>query len=497
MAYEGGLTRNQLISELGKSTHLDLDKYIPTFTKALAGDQEFLAHLIAWNRLNGQVRDSKIALPVITLSSPVFNNAEYVENSLAHMGKLTPREMGFALRFAYKIQTPGKLRAIRRMIAMYLRELESNYAKWERVAIRYRQELYSLYSDGRYGRVKPCGFAQDILFDRKYARGSVFEVIYQLRDMTPLRAANAIVEFRIPFLTACGVLQEKAKSPDILLALIERMSPTELVTNTKNLEKLGMKNNGALRSAFEKALGRASTSTKNVLKTNQAIQALDEDNPTAKQLKALQEKQLDKAASIEGDWLVMGDKSASMSESITAACELAAVLTRLVKGRVHLVFFDSSARGFEVTGKTLDEIKKLTRGIVAGGNTGIGYGLLWAIERQVPIDAIAIISDGGDNQTPRFQQVYASYSQSVGKQVPVYLYHVMGTDADRLTPGMADSGFDIQKFEVRGQDYYSLPNIAKTMNTKRFQLSDEIFATPLLTLAEVFPSAGKEKLAHA
>ena len=41
---------------------------------------------------------------------------------------------------------------------------------------------------------------------------------------------------------------------------VERMTPTELVTNTKMLEKLGIKTNPALRGAYEKALERTAAS---------------------------------------------------------------------------------------------------------------------------------------------------------------------------------------------------------------------------------------------
>ena len=53
---------------------------------------------------------------------------------------------------------------------------------------------------------------------------------------------------------------------------------------------------------------------------------------------------------------------------------------------------------------------------------------------------------------------------------------------------MADKGFDLQKFEITGNDYYSLPNMAATMRTNRYSLADEILETPLLTIADVFKS---------
>ena len=88
-------------------------------------------------------------------------------------------------------------------------------------------------------------------------KGSVFEAVAGLKKMSPVEAAGAILKFKIPFLVAAGALEEKAKEPDLVLALINRMSSSELVNNTKTLEKLGLKTNPALRGAFEKALEKA------------------------------------------------------------------------------------------------------------------------------------------------------------------------------------------------------------------------------------------------
>lgn len=79
---EKGLTRNQIIQELTRSPHGELTVYEKVGRAAAKEDAEFLAHLIAWNRIHGQVRDSKVALPVISLTEPTFNG-ELAENSNA------------------------------------------------------------------------------------------------------------------------------------------------------------------------------------------------------------------------------------------------------------------------------------------------------------------------------------------------------------------------------------------------------------------------------
>lgn len=96
---EIGLVRADIINKLNLSLHGDLKAYRPVIGEACRQDPEFLAHLIAYDFINGQIRDSKIALPVITIGSQDFPD-ELVENSLAHLAMKAPRELLRALRFS-------------------------------------------------------------------------------------------------------------------------------------------------------------------------------------------------------------------------------------------------------------------------------------------------------------------------------------------------------------------------------------------------------------
>jgi len=497
---EAGLTRNQMVQELARSTHGKLEAYVPTATRAAAEDPEFLGHLIAWNEKNGQVRDSKVALPVVYLAKRKEDDAELLDNALAHMALLDPRNLVRSIHFAHDLKTPGAGLKIRRMVERYLRAREANWAWWERTAVQHRGSLKTLYA---MNHIKPNAMADLIVMKGKKPTGTVFEAISQLKTMSPLEAAGTIITRKIPFLIALGALGEKAKDENLVLALIERMTPTELVTNTKMLERMGVKDKPALRSAFEEGLKRAAASKKATLKTTRAAESIDDEKLKAK-LEVLQEKQLETMGGVEGNWLVLGDKSGSMESCIETARHIAGLLAKMVKGQVHLVFFDVTPTYYPVTGKTYDEIKKTTARVGANGATSIGCGLMSMLDRGIEVDGIAIVSDAEENTNPLFSKTYKLYSERFGKQVPVYLYKVGHSPAalqqmrsvyglyanmgvDTLTPSMAADGFDMQTFQLGDDvDYYSLPNLVKTMRTQRYGLSDEVMATPLLTLDAVF-----------
>ena len=491
---EQGLTKQRIFSELSKSSHGKLAEYVPIGKKAVEQEGEFFQHLIAWNAKHGQIRDSQIALPVLGLAFET--DFELLDNSIAHLALLGPREMRKAFDFVREMRPKGKMSQMDRMIRAYLRQKEGEKG-WDHLAIQHRKVLKALYALSRTGpgnrhvaavisgQWKESINGTVVVTKLGLPKGSIFEAVANLKNMSAAEAAGAILRFRIPFLIAMGALGEKAKDTDLVLALIERMSPTELTTNVKMLEKLGMKNNPALRGAFEKAMEKAAKSKKNTLKTTQAVDAV-EDEGLKEKLRGLQKQQIAAAGGPEGNWLVLADKSGSMRVAIEVARQVSAQLAQFVKGKVWLVFFDVVPMTVDVTGLSLDQIQKATRHIRADGGTSIGCGLNRMLEEKIEVDGIAVVSDGGENTAPFFHNVYKKYSEFVGKEVPVYFYSTSG-DNNTFSGYLNNAGIESQMFDLRGSnvDYYSIPNMVQTMRSNRYSLVDEILTTPLLSLSDV------------
>lgn len=489
---ESGITKNQIISELAKSPHGDLAQYLPLGRAAADQDPEFLAHLIAWNHVKGQVRDSQVGMPVASLSIAAFPG-ELRENSLAHLAMLGPRELLRAVRFAWQTMGRSRISQLRDVVEKYLRQREESWRKFDQVAVLHRSTLKEMYA---LLHLKPSPRADRILFKGDCPAGSVFEAVSELSKLPAADAAQAIMKFKIPFLVAQGALGKRIQEPDLALAIIDRMTPTEVVTSTKLLERLGMKQNPALRGAYEKKLEQVAGSKKSkaTLKTTRAAQAMEAsgDVELAQKLHGTQQRQLQNMG-VEGNWLVLGDKSGSMVTAIETAKHVAATLAAMVKGKVWLCFFDTSVQCIDVTATPLDAILKATQYVRANGGTCIGAGLERMMNDGAEIDGIAVVSDGGDHQAPWFHDVHKRYSEKLGKQVPVYFYQCTG-ETDTFTARCNHAGVDVQTFDLRaGADYYSLPNLVATMRTNRYSLVDEIMAQPLITLSEVFKSERKEE----
>jgi hypothetical protein len=477
---ERGLTKNAVISELTRSPHGDLAQYLPIGMKAAAEDPNFFGHLIAWNQGKGQIRDAKVALPVIALTA-TGEDAELRDNALAHIVSLDPRNLVRAVRFA-KGQKGVRQRLLYRTVERYLREREESPGRFERAALQHKASLKELYA---LLHIKPGAGAQTILFEGK--KVGVFADVANLKNMAPDEIAGTIMRRKIPFLVAMGALGAKAKDPAVVQALIGAMSPTELVTNSKMLERLGVKNTPSLRAAYEVGLQKVAKSNVTTLKTTRAAEAIG--GKTAEKLKGVQEKQLDSMA-VQGDWLILADKSGSMQHAIETARHVSAILARVAQGKTHLVFFNSSPTYYDVTGKDYEQVLALTKREIAMGGTCIGCGLDYALQKRIEVDGIAVVSDGGENQPPAFREVHAAYTEKFGKDVPVYYYKLAGQSSDTFLPNCERNGLALQTFDLtRGVDFYSLPNLIQTMRTNRYGLVDEIMQVPLLRLEDVFKLA--------
>ena len=535
-----GLTKQQIIDLMTLSPHGDLSVYLEMGGQAACKNPEFAAHFTSYLAAKSQVRDINIAMPLICLAEPRFREQEFVDNALAHIAQFSPREMVQAYHFAAKgeirnkdvvtrtvmepatqksrtmkmkvggwkaasaklssggyllmgstgiLQKAGRVTMLDGLITRYLRSREANRHWFDRNVVQFRRDMKRLYF---FSRTKPSEYAKAVLYDGVRPCGSALEAIHDLPRMNSKEAAAAILEFKLPFLTISSVLGSKAKDPAILMAMIDRMSPSELQTNMKMLEKFGMKDFPETRAAFEAAQVRMVTqsgSNKTTLKTTKAAAAVS-DPGLRQKLQATQEKQLNTVKGINGDWLVLGDSSPSMSTAIEAAKEVAAILARMVRGKVHLIFFNSTPRYFDVTGKTYDEILALTRHVMIEGGTSIGCGLDYILDRKWSVDGIAVISDAQENTSPRFHDRYQRYVSVMGNEPTVYLYRFQGSMPARLDVDLAVSmnsiGVELNEFDLRrGFDSYSLPNIVAGMKVGKYGLIDEIMESKLITVESV------------
>lgn len=532
------ISKNDIIAEASRAVHGKLDQYIPVVRKALENDEMFVSHLIAYNRTKSQLRDPKKAFPVLQMSYAHTSCARKddvemcVSNAMAHLMLLTPRELNKAWDFRLDLRKQDgfnlRMGRMKTVIKAYLKKVERlPFSRRDQLLLKFRNDFRALYSEVH---LNPDPYVNSVIFGdsqklkkMELPSKSLFRTVRELGKMSPTEAAGHIIINKIPFLVARTACKEHWENETFVMALIGSMTPTEFITNAAPLlKKRGIKASAVLRSSYNDALQKLGASGINALKAQKAVtklspgryrslmatkaitpaepeidtEALYED--AADTIIQIQEKQLDvmkKDIGLDGNWLILGDKSGSQVLSIEFTKQLAAHMARMVKGQVAIAFFATAGDVWyiDVTGKTLDEILRVTGGIRADGGTSIGAGLKSVMYQfpNVVWDGIAIVSDGLENTPPYFPDVYKEYSAKVGKQVPVYFYETHATGrgfSDRpLVEYMKRERLEVHRFDYSNQtviDYTNLPSIIATMKANPYGLIQEIMDTPLLTFSE-------------
>ncbi len=487
---EKELTTQQLIGNLVKIGHKELDLYLPDGMKVVGQNPDMFAHLVSWNHTNGEIRDSKVAFPVISMRGVSGEDKIYHENAIAHLLLLDPRNLVRAVYFSKGLSSKvgeGAGTLLKEGVTKYLGVRERNRNWWDKTALQHRVSMKTLYA---LFHVKPSSRVQAILFDRKYPRGSVFEALRLLKTMDQTEAAGTILKHKIPFMIAIGALGGVKKNSDVVLSLVEGMSGAELITNSKMLVKMGVMENPVLKASYENGIQKAQKDKKvSSLKMSRAASVVQDTKVKAKLEKA-QETKIDSLKGLEGDWLILGDMSGSMNQAVEKAKEVAAVLARSVKGKVSLVFFNTRPVHYDVSGKTLEDIKRLTSGVRAGGGTSIGCGLQLVMEKKLVVNGIVVVSDGGENIPPILADVYRKYESLNMISPNVYLLHLPG-ERDSLSNSMKNLPYE--KVDVQDIDYYAMPNLLKILRSSRYTLVDEIMSAPLLTIDGVLNNGRGEE----
>lgn len=479
--------RSQLIGSLMQIPHGDLNFFTDIGLRVAKSDPELLAHLVAWNSNNSKVKDGKIAYPILSLRGLTNLDRDLAENAVAHLLLLDPRDLNRAIRYNSVLSknqcviNGGWRKLLQKGLQLYLDVREKDRRWFDRTALSSRKAMRNLY---REAHKKPSDYANRTLFQkiskgRDYPENSIFNVVRQLKNMTPKEAASAIVKHKIPFQVIIGA-SASIKNPDLVFAIVNNMTGNELINSTKMLTRLGVFENPTLKGAYDQALERAKSDKKvNVYKASKAAVNLDEK--TAKKVLTVQAEHEQKMKKIPGNWLVAGDKSGSMQLSIDIARKVASVVASQVEGEVYLLFFDLTVRAFSATGKNYEQIYQETRRLTAEGGTWIGGVAEYARKKELLIQGIVVISDGGEHERPTFAEAYKIYCQTMQMEPSVYLIHVPG-EPNVMTPNCRSLGVQIEEYEVNSIDEYSLPNIVRALKPGKFGLLEEILETPFLTI---------------
>ena len=386
-------------------------------------------------------------------------------------------------------------RIMKSAVKTFLRKLEADEKRFDRDSVRQYKALRELYA--RF-RIRPSETADLILFKDQPPEGTKRHSMRLIaRETDPVEWAKAVVSADIPFPIAAGLCPTEL-TPVHLVALINQMSSAELLNNIGALEARGAMENAAVKKLISEKLKKAQKGKRvDALKAQQAVKVVGArvSADLAAEIQAVTDAQVSRGAKIKRKTLLAIDTSSSMDRAIGVGKELGAMIAPCCTSDFMLASFAAMPKRHEVTDTSKksawDEALKFVK---ASGRTNIG-ALVKLMERsEVPWEQIILVTDEGDNGTPKFSAALNGYRERTGNApnvVIVRLNSTSGRASDIVEKGLRHYDFEVDVFDLTKTqkadgtvDYASLPNILPMLaKGSRTELLMDIMDIPLPTRA--------------
>lgn len=396
--------RVQILNSFLTTPHRKLDELAPLHADALARDPLFYGHLAPWYFEKGEVRDHK-TLFVAHLATCEYS--EFREAAWVLLQGLAPYEVARVLDHAKRVI--GKApRSLKSAIAHYLETRENNPRQFDGAAMRARDDLKHLYASLR---LKPGQRAQAILFDEQPPENSPLAALKKLAQAESAEEqAEIIVANKIPYTTAVGALRHI--TPALLVALINAMSPQEVVNNMASLKRRGAMEHAEVKALIEAKLAEAKSDKRvSTMKARKAVEVAQLDVETERKLTAITDQRVADKVEIKCPTALFVDKSGSMTQAIEVAKQLAALVSAVITAEFHVYAFDVAAFEMKVNvpwGRrpTLSDWESAFKFIKANGGTSIGCAMAKLLRDKVYVEQVVIVTDEGENTPPLFRDAW-------------------------------------------------------------------------------------------
>lgn len=506
-----GDIRVRILNSFMTCPHRDTDALKKIHAEIREQDPLFYAHLACWYLKKGEIRDHNEVFASMLITDPYIENREvglalfrkhapFMKNRI--LGFIKGKEARIREKTGNKIKKGKKsideVRIVKKAVGLkanvptsfknevfkYLKWLETNPERFDSVALKNREDLKSLYFVSGKKCLPRSPRAQAILFDKKLPEDSKLNVLKQISEAKPEDAAKLIVKNKIPYTVAVGLVQKV--TPSILVALIDSMSPMEVINNMASLEEKGAMDNEDTKALIQEKLKKAEK-TKNVatLKSKTAAKTgRIKDEETLKQLDKVADAQVKKSGQITANTAVFVDRSGSMHEAITVGKSVAALISGATVAELTVVAFDTTPMEVVAKDKTLTAWEKAFAPVRPGGSTSMGCALDYLLKKKKMVETIVVITDEGENALPYFSTVYETYAKTFNIRPTVVIIHV-GSPDHTFSNNLKAAKIEYDMYTPAGNDYYGLPGLIPLLaKTNKLDLVFEIMETPLLTREE-------------
>ena len=471
--------REALIQSFMQASHGNLQSLKERHQQGLERDPLLYAHLSRWYQVHGSLRDHHQMFAAHLLAS---EHQEFRDHAYVMVQPLRAYQLARTVRYS-KEQLGKTTRSLKSSVEFYLRRRENDPLWFDECVLRDRRSMKYLYATLH---IKPGKRAQQVLFDEEPPADSRLITVRRLQQLAhdPRQQAELIRQHHIHFTTAQGAIRQF--TPAILTALVEVMTPQQLINHLSFLERRGALQQANIRKLVKEKLVVGQRESR--VHDTKTLVALDkvggDDAELRKEMLQMTQERLRQRGRLTRPTLLLVDKSGSMEVCIQIGRWMAALCSTIAEAPLYVEAFDKGSIPVSASEPTFEAWEQAFRHIRADGWTSIGAPL--AKHRQTHYEQILLISDGVENSTPYFCTERKRYEEAQGRSVPVLWVKVGGVGHTPLEEAAQRLGVALQTIHFTG-DYYNLPNLVPLLCQQEagINLVDQVLAQPLYHRADL------------
>lgn len=463
--------RLEILNSLLKTPHRQLDKVAELHREFSEKDPVFYGHLAVWYQQNGDVRDHKEVFVANLLVSDIDDHREA---GCVLLQELPPYQVARTVDFMKKHLNKVP-RIARTAVVEYLRQREAQVENFDRAVLRGRKVMKHLYATLR---IKPDPRAEAILFKNEPPKGSVLHALKMLSKTDSAdEQAHIIEQNKLPALIAIGALKEL--NPQVMKALINGMTPQEVINSLNSLKQRGVLENTELKEFIDMKLDQAAKSARvSAFKAMKAAEVTVLDADLQKKLDKVASDQVKRKGRITQPTAVLIDKSSSMTLALDIGKQIAAMVSSVIETKFVVYTFDEFASRIRCDSNELSSWERRLQLVFPGGPSSPGAALEAMRLADEAIEQIILVTDGHENCKPYFAPAYHDYCQALKVQPPVVIVNP-GEPNPLFLEHLSKNNIETETYDFAG-DYYSLPNLIPMLaRPSRFELLLEIMEVEL------------------
>jgi len=444
--------------------HKDYSKLVPALTGALQEDPDFTARACVYMAQKSAIRDQQdCAIIALLQSNPLivgdfdlaldYRNAgqalllgsDVYSTEPDNLDGLPPYRI-FRIERYIRESSKKLPRRMATIMKHYYGMLEGDHGRADGVMLQNRSAGKAVW---RHYHMDPeqCPYLHALLYG-PVPKDSKLGVLKQIANAdNPREQMQLAVDNRIDDRILQSVLDGSTASWLIRLAV---MTPTQAQNIRARVERLGLLNIPEFKQAY---IDKISQATKSVASSDHRKSSKGSDKEVDAAMAASQEKAIAAQEPIGGQTDIYLDHSYSMQVPIEEAPRFAERILPLCEdGKIFI--HNDVARQLKVadTGHPYQDVKKVLRGVRAGGGTLHSEAFKLSRRMGRNPDKIVLLTDGGENRNQLSREL-RQYEEETGKTPVLVMIQFRGTDPNVLQSYLRQEGYTIQVFPFTG-DYY-------------------------------------------